>query len=369
MPAPKKKSGTKTTSVSKKTEVVKNSATKKKTAKPVTKAKKVTVKPKVSAAVKTPKKAPKKVGCFSWDQWSETFMKAINCWKKILPGYGLVLGVVLGLHILGLFTLSTVLLSVFGGVGGLENTVANLQIGTMPESKVMALSLICFMAWVLYAIYVGTLSKIAFYGLIRNESQNKKASAFTLFFQEGPRLALSYIGLSLRVLFYVAWPILALFGLFVLWDLLLYQAELKALNLSGLTMLTPLIVILLILATAAYMVFAAVRFLFALPLLVHTGKKAGEAFALAKEITKGAWWFTALMWGVFVILLYSANIVLTELAYLDPMVLFEGESAAESFRLADLLAFLISLFIFGPITTAFQYYLMLRGAKNQSVKI
>lgn len=365
MPAPKKKSGTPKKSVSKKTEGNKVTAPKKKIAKPVAKTKKTTTETKVVPTVKP----AGKVGCFSWNQWSETFMKALNCWQKVILGYVLILGIVLGLHILGLFTLSAVLLAVFGGVGGLEDIMANLQIGTMPGSKVMALSLLCFVAWLMYAIYVGTLSKIAFYGLIRNHSQGKKQSVFSLFFQEGNHRALSFIGLGLKVLFYVMWPLLVLLFLFIVWDFLLYQAELRALDLSVITMITPWVVILLIFAALVYIVFAVIRVLFAMPLLVHTGKKAGETFALAKSLTKGSWWFTALMWGLFVVLLYAANVVLTELAYLDPTVLFEGASAANSFRLADLLAFLISLFIFGPITTAFQYYLMLRGAKNQSVKI
>jgi membrane-anchored glycerophosphoryl diester phosphodiesterase (GDPDase) len=112
-----------------------------------------------------------------------------------------------------------------------------------------------------------------------------------------------------------------------------------------------------------------VRLFFALPALIQANKSVGETYLLAKSLTRGAWWFTALMWGLFVIMLYAINVGISIISSLDPIILVDAATRQDVVTLTDLLAFLLSLFIFGPITTAFQYLLMLQTAKNQSVKL
>lgn len=325
---------------------------------------------KIKPAKKDPPKTNKtKAVYFSWEQWSGVFEKAFNCWKQVLGRYVMVVMLTLGLQILGLFTLSAILLAVFGGLSGLENLLANTMVGTLPEASVLLISLGSFSLWVAYVIYVSILSKVAFYSIIKAQSKEKSLLVLKAYFTEGNRFVWRYVGLSLRLFFYIVWPLIVLFFLFVAWDLSLYFFPLENILPSNLSFLPTLVVVSLLALSLAYVLYAAIRVLFAMPLLVQSDKTVVETFQTAQSITRGAWWFTFLMWGLFVMLLYALNIMLAEIAYHDPIVLMEATNAAESLRLTDLLAFFISLLIFGPITTAFQYYLMLQSARNQSVKI
>ncbi len=343
----------------------KDGVTKKKTVKKTVSKKKV-VAQKTSAAVK-PTKA--KGVFFSWKQWSSLFEQSVTAWRHIIGRYTLILFTTLGLQIVGLVLLSTAMFMLLGGPKGLENIIANLQVGTPPSLFQFIASLVSIFLWFLYAVFIGIISKIAFLSLIKDHLTGKPRGVFSLIFKEGIHLFARYLGLALKVFFYITWPLLLALGVFIAWDLILYFNDNIFENNVLMRDWFPIGLAFVFLGALIYLVLKAVQMLFALPALIHSQQNIAKTFETAKSITKGAWCFTALMWGLFVILLYALNTGLGLIASVDPIILVPAVDPADVLHLTDLLAFFLSLFIFGPITSLFQYLLMLQIAKNQSVKL
>jgi len=343
MPAPKKEAASKKTT-SKKIVSVKKSA------------------PKAPSSVKS-------AGFFNWEQWTNVFADSLSCWKQIIGRYILILIITLGLQFGGVIALSVLIFGIIGGPSGLENVLANIQVGTVPAAPILMGSIGVIILWFLYAVTIGMISKIAFLSLIKDSLNENRKSAVSLIFTEGKTFLLRYLGLALKILFYLAWPLVLVTLLYLAWDISLYLYPNNAL--SGLlsSIYIGFFFAITYISALIYLIISSVRVLYALPALIQTDKSVSETFAIAKAITYKAWWFTALMWGLFIVLLYAVNIILGIVATFDPIILFEALEPNEALRLTDLLAFLLSLFIFGPITTAFQYLLMLQTAKNQSVKL
>lgn len=327
--------------------------------------------PKKKAPVKKSSATAKQqsVTFFSWEQWKQTFTLAANSWQHIIGRYTLVLLLALAFQFLGVALLSFGIITIVGGSNGIENFVANLQIGTWPEAGTMIAITAAIVVWFAYLVIVAACSKVAFLSVIKDFVTGNKRPVTTLFFKEGLRFLGRYIGLSLTTFFYILWPVIAFLALFLTWDLVLYSNDSLSLNVPLLDTLTPMLFVVLLLASSAYAIYAGISILFAIPTLIHSDKGVMESFKLTKQITKGAWVFTALMWMLFVALLYAVNIILSTVAYYDPIVIIDAVNPTDIVRLTDLLAFCLSLFIFGPITTAFQYFLMLQTAKNQLVKL
>jgi len=343
-------------------------------------AKKKEANTKTSKVESTPqKKAPVKkssvkvkqpsVTFFSWEQWKQTFVLATKAWKHIIGRYTLVLLLALGFQLLGVLLLTYGLVAVAGGTGQIESLVANLFVGTWPDATMMMAITATFLVWLVYLIFVAVLSKVAFVSVIKDFVTGQKRPVISLFFKEGFRLLARYIGVSIATFFYVMWPVIIFLSLFIAWDLMLLSNNSLSLNVPILDALAPVLFVVLFIVSLSYAIYAGIRVLFMIPTLIHSDKNLTTTFKLSKQITKGAWAYTALMWGLFVILLYAINRVLSTIAYYDPIILVEAANPQDIIRLTDLLAFCLSLFIFGPITTAFQYLLMLQTAKNQSVKL
>ena len=309
------------------------------------------------------------VAFFSWEQWKQTFTLATSSWKHIIGRYTLVLLLALGFQLLGVMLLSFGLVTIAGGPNGIENFIANLQIGTWPETTTILAITAVILLWFAYLITVAACSKVAFISVIKDFVTGKKRSVTTLFFKEGPRFLGRYIGLTLVTFFYILWPVLVFLGIFLAWDLILLSNNSLSLNVPILDAITPVLFAVLLLASLAYAIYAGVKVLFAIPTLIQSDKSVMKSFELTKQITHRAWFFTALMWMLFVVLLYAVNIILSTVAYYDPTIILNGPTPQDIIRVTDLLAFCLSLFIFGPITTAFQYFLMLQTAKNQLVKL
>lgn len=306
---------------------------------------------------------------FSGEQWMNVFKNSLQCWPYIIGRYILVLGLVIGFQFMGVVLLSGVFFAVFGGTTGLENVLANLQVGTLPSPNIMLISIGAFGVWLLYALIVGILGKVAFLSLVKDFVNQQKQRVSVLFFRIGFSFLWRYLGLSLKVFFHILWPILFLLGLFLVWDLVLFLYPNTAIFIAFTATYIPYAFAALFFAALFYVFYMMIKLLFTMPALIHSDKKIGETFALSKSITRGAWWFTALMWGLFVVLLYALNIEISYFGKLDPFILIDAVRPEDIISLTDLLAFLLSLFIFGPISTAFQYLLMLQIAQNQSVKL
>lgn len=343
----------------------KKPTTVKRTTKKPTVASKTTAKPK-----KVPTTAKKSAPSFlDWPQWKNIFTHSINCWKAVLWRYTLILITSVALQLLGVVLFSGVVVLLLGGVGGIESLVANLQIGTMPEGSVIGMIFLAFLVWIAYATVFGAMSKIAFLAVIRDNVKGKRHGVLHLIFKEGLQRTLSYLGLALRVFFYVTWPLFVAVLLVIAWSELRVPADWAGEVGPEAHPLELIMAVVLSLVVIFYMLYAGIRMLFALPLLIHTGKKAGETFTHMQKIMTGSWWYVGSMWMLFVALLYGVNALLGVASYLDPIILVDAVNPEDQVGVVDLLAFLMSLFIFGPITAAFQYYLMLQTAKNQSVKL
>ncbi len=323
-----------------------------------------------SASIKNNPKTMTNTKSFNWfddKAWVRMLQESIKNWLPALPKFIGVILLTFILQLLGVVVAAGLIFMSLGGLAGAENVFANLMVGTVPETNVLVPFMVSLVAWILYAVFVNVLSKVTWLAIIRDQLNGTKTALLKLFFNEGVIRFWAYVWLSLKVFFFIAWPIIALMILFIGWDFLLLF-DVVAVNYVNL--ITPFVVVPLIIAALVYIVWASVRLLFALPMLIHTGESASKAFQMAKGLTAGKYWVSTLLnWGLFVAVLYVANLVLSLASWIDPIAIFPGEALEETVGLVDLLAFFVSLFIFGPITSLFQYLLMLESAKNQSVKI
>jgi|GEM_PF-5082335 len=364
----KKPTTTKKTTTKAKASAVKRkkATTPKKAVVKKTVANKTTKKPVVRKTAPKVKNSPK---FFNWSQWKDLFGQAVDCWKAIIGKFSLVLFISLGLQLVNFFLYSTSLSLVLGGQQGLENIVANLQVGTLPEAKIVALFLLITLGWMCICVLIALMSKVAFVGLIRNYVKGSQSSVKDLFFNEGFKRSGGYFWLGLKVALMIAWPFIIIAAVAfstVSIDLTSFESAEPEVFFPpyvglGLFLAMPLAFL--------YLVYMSVRLLFAMQLFVHTKSTAKMAFSKAWQLTKNSWWYVFCMWGLVVALLYGVNQLLFQASLIDPVVLIDAIDPEEQLGLVDLLAFLLSLFIFAPIAASFQYMLMLKVAKNQSVKL
>lgn len=328
---------------------------------------KATTKAPVKKTVKknTAKAAAKAtpVRFFSWGQWKQTLAQAVDCWKGMFNRYALIVLLSIALQILGVAVLGLALVALAGGSQGMENLMANLMVGTPPESSVVSGILLSLGLWFVYAVVIGLMSKVAILALVREQLKGKKLpSVRALFWQEGWRRAGSYFLLGLLVVGYVAWPLVGLLAfVFSVGQIEGTDETARLIFPDGMAELSVVWAV----AALCYLLYAGVRMIFALPMLIQSGKGVMETFRATKELVTGNWWYVALMWLLFVLVLYAVNMVLGVVSYFDPVVLVDAVRPDERVKLTDLLAFLLSLFIFAPIASAFQYGLMLQTAKNK----
>jgi hypothetical protein len=385
MPAPKKDSVAKKSTPKK--GVLSDKAPKKtvKKAKPVSKSKTKALTIKAKPAPSKPRKTNKTKKdsffstaywnrlvkkSFSWNQWIATVVNALMCWKSIVLGFILVFALAVGLQYVGVIIFEKLLLLLFGGELGLENVAANLAVGTPPSTSQLVLTSLVFVLWFGYVFYLLSITLISLYLLIRRHVNKTTEWAFVLFFKEANRFFFRSTGILLRLLFSVTGPLILLMSVVTAWDLTVSYAAVNNLELPIAPMaIIYYLILFFIPVVLIYTIFAFIKMLFAFPLLVHSNGSARETFKLAKTLTHKNWWFTFLMWVLFMVVLNALNLVIDMVAAFDTFILMPATQMSEALRLTDLLAFLISMFIFGPIVIAFQYYLMLQCAKNQSVKI
>lgn len=307
----------------------------------------------------------KSVGSFNWDQWQGMFTEAIESWPVVAGRYAAIFLLGLMLQLSGVLLMIFVFSGLLGGMSGIENIIANLEVGTLPSLSVLWTAGLVFIAWTAWAIVVGSLSKVAHLALIRDHVKRTKnpAGVIDLMFQEGWQRCWAYMWLGLKVFVIIAWPVL-LVGLLgggwwwaqsTLWlDGSDVPGALRFLS-EGIT--AGLMFGALLVAAMVYLIYRSVTLFFVMNVFIYTGKDTVTSMTKTQKITAGAWWYVFLNWLLFFCMLYAASIALELVGAVDPT------------GIINLLAFLVSVFIFAPITLLFQYALMLQTAKNQSVKL
>ena len=331
------------------------------------------VKKTKSTTVKT-KKAPttklKSGSFFSWTQWEALFGESLNIWSSIIVRYAGVFLMSLGLQLVGVFALMASTLSIFGGtetllktftgdLSALENLVANALVGNVPPLPQIWSFTGVLGLWILWAGTVGAFSKIGVLALLRDHFKKQHHSAWYLLFADGAHFFWRYVWLSFKIFLVAAWPVILVYLLLMAWSVLV-QVNFEAGTEIPYTTerIIPIGLTGVFALTLVYAVYKTITLFFAPPNLVYSQASAAHAWAKSKQLTSGAWWYTFLMWLLFVALLVVINEGLTLAALNDPTE-----------WVINLLAFLVAAFILAPVTVAFQFCLMRQVAKNQSIKL
>lgn len=344
--APKKVAGT----VKKKT-VAKKTTARTTTKKPVTSRKASVAK---KAAVKKLPTAPKTVLSFSdWKSLvSKTFALFPSVWWRVASITFLtvtMMMVVLGVGI-GIILMTT------GGIGVLANEYANLSLGGTPSLPIVwmvgGLGLV-FLTLVFVISFIANIATVLTVKNILNKNPN---NPLKVFFAQSWRYFGSYAWLSVRLFWYIVWPVLV--GLAVM-----------ALSLVGGGLYEPLAAIMPIATIVGTFIliglffWRAINIIFVTPVLIAGGKNVSTSLQRGIALVSGNWWLT--LWGLFL--------------FFVPIYLIQGLlEAGQGFELGansmleiamSVVSTLLSVLVFAPLSVTFIYLFMLHLSKRKKINL
>ena len=231
----------------------------------------------------------------------------------------------------------------FGGISGIENFFANAQmtgILTASQKIFFAISII-FLVKIIFTFVI--ISKISNFLIVKNFAQQKKINLLQIFFSDSWKFFWKYVGITLRIFWYVFWPIFLL-GIFF-GSTMYFFATKNFLNYETPSLILFFIFFLIIL------IWRVTNSFFAILNLIHFDKKISAAFRDGIAILRGNWWKKFSLIFCFFLIIIGANLLI------EPQLFFSFSK--NLLLILEIFGGIISFFILTPFAIIFPYFLML----------
>ena len=283
--------------------------------------------------------------------WQKTFRNSCaafsQIWWKICS-----INLLAALIILGSTAILAAVTFLFlGGKSGVENFLINAQItGILSTShKIFFIILIILFVKIIFTFVV--LAKIGNFLLVKNFQQKKKLNLFKIFFTDSWKFFWRYVGITLRIFWYIFWPIflLGIFGGGAMYFFAI-KTFLKYLNYE-IPILFFVFLILFFVFFLIILIWRVTNSFFAVPNLIHFDKKISAAFHDGIAILRGNWWKIFSLIFCFFLIIIGANLLI------EPQLFFPFSK--NLLLILEIFGGIISFFILTPFAVIFPYFLML----------
>ncbi len=274
--------------------------------------------------------------------------------------------IVFGIVVLSVFGMVTFLFSGFQEFG---DFLANQQFGGESNNIKFLILFLGFMLVIVLVIIGGVIGKVANWLVIRNSSKKKNENPFKTFFKDSWQFLGRYLWLSLKIFFYIVWPIV-IGGVMILLSTILLN------NPEGLVSIIPITLGVLLFSFTIYRIF---RIIFASAFMIAANKNSKEAFNTSVEMVKNNWWFVFISIVSVVILI---SIPLFVMNFSDYLMSFGWDFSIANFKdfssntpqiyspsFFVWIKMILSFFVVAPLGTSFMYFLMLNLVDNKKIKI
>ncbi len=250
----------------------------------------------------------------------------------------------------------------FGGFNESVNVFENLAMTgyiTVPNIIIFSVS---FLILILFIATIGIIGKISNILIVKNYTKKKKINPSIIFFKKSWHYFWRYGILSLRVLWYIVWPVILVAFLFGI----IYGMSLELLNIvftkSWLFLFIPVFLIIL-----GFMIYRSLNAFLAQFYLIEKDTTVKKSFEKSLFLLKGYWW------KIFGVLLLTSFLI----SILPSMILgFLGGQypvdviAKQNYNLSifDIIFNIYSFIIITPFMISFIYFLMLYVLKLKKIK-
>ncbi len=276
-------------------------------------------------------------------------------WRVAVISISALLIMFFGIIILGLIAFFS-----FGGFEGIQNIYANFMMGGSLDIPVMfglgALVLILAIWLIVFSIA----GKIGNFLIVKGYINKHLGNPFKIFFRETWHYFWRYVWLGIRVVWYVAWPVL----LVMLFSGLIGAFLNGEAGGVGQTIL-DIVVTIAFVGVFLLAIMRGVQCFFAQATLVHFDKSTIKTFPSAINLVVGNWWRVC-----FSLLGFFVLVSIVRFFFFIPEILMSYNIVDTSETVADIFAFIdfcFSFFILAPLLITFVYMLMVHLAKTKKI--
>jgi hypothetical protein len=243
----------------------------------------------------------------------------------------------------------------------IEDILLNMQFGGAFSH--VGLMIVLGIVWIFFLFFFSLVGKIANWITVRNNQKKKTKNPFNIYFTETWKYFWRYVGVGLKMLWYVLWPIFIVICI--------------AGIVSHFVPEFPLLVWGFILSGLLF-IWRIVEVFLAPILLIHYDKTTKKSLETSIALVRGNWWRVFLFVGVFFLILKSSGFIFSIFDFVQSFGWDFSRAHFTDYMSSNpqiyrpsywtIVNGLYSFFILTPFFMVFPYRLMLKLTQSKKLK-